>query len=242
MPTSNENSSHEEKALMLQEIAHLMEKKDQQRVKQTEYLQQHPELRCLLNDFTAAVLLEKPSNVFTFAAHHFGLFNGIGPPTLPQTPPLLVIVCDKCWIPLDQRFQRPLMTTTRPPRHGDVPGVTINFAEALPKNEFLEIGDDDNGLVGTPLHAISRIRSLGKIPAICVNKKRALMAISSPHVAPRPKSVYFCSDPSSSDFKLFDKVHTLPSSATDEYCRDKLALDLTELYPSPRQTDRPLHQ
>lgn len=230
MPLSNEEKPHEEKALRFQKVTHLMEKKDQQRAKHTEYLHQHPELRSLLNDFTAALLLEKPSNVFIFAAHHFGLLNGSGTPTLPRTPPLLVIVSDQCWPPLDERFQRPLMTTTRPPRPGDVPGVTINFAEALPENEFLEIGDDDDGLVGTSLQAISRIQSVGKIPAICVNKKRALMAISSPHIAPRPKSVYFCSDPSSSDFKIFDKVHTLPPSASDDYCRDKLALDLSELY------------
>lgn len=41
-----------------------------------EYLEAHPELRHLLNDFLSAVLMEKPEDVYSFAQSHFRALRG----------------------------------------------------------------------------------------------------------------------------------------------------------------------
>ena len=35
-------------------------------------MDQHPEVKAMLNDFMGAVLLDKPGDVFEFASEHFG--------------------------------------------------------------------------------------------------------------------------------------------------------------------------
>mmetsp|Transcript_113337 Transcript_113337/g.315524 ORF Transcript_113337/g.315524 Transcript_113337/m.315524 type:complete len:93 (-) Transcript_113337:207-485(-) len=41
----------------------------------TQYLEQHPELRQLLNDFMSSVLLHRPEHVFDFAQEYFSAFK-----------------------------------------------------------------------------------------------------------------------------------------------------------------------
>lgn len=44
---------------------------DELKQQYVEYLERHPELRHVLNDFVTAVLMEKPDDVYTFAQRHF---------------------------------------------------------------------------------------------------------------------------------------------------------------------------
>ncbi|KAH8077579.1 voltage-gated potassium channel [Aureococcus anophagefferens] len=77
--------SHAEDVLSFQEISHLNDRKVSLKDSHFGYLQQHPELRSILADFTAAALLEKPMKIFPFAAEHFaGLAQSpeSGPPML----------------------------------------------------------------------------------------------------------------------------------------------------------------
>ena len=82
--------SHAEDVLSFQEISHLNDRKVSLKDSHFGYLQQHPELRSILADFTAAVLLEKPMKIFPFAAEHFaGLAQSpeSGPPMLVRGSP-----------------------------------------------------------------------------------------------------------------------------------------------------------
>jgi len=48
-------------------------------LKHTEYLQKHPEIQRILNDFVSAALVEQPADVFDFARNHFSSTKGDAP-------------------------------------------------------------------------------------------------------------------------------------------------------------------
>lgn len=48
-------------------------------LRHTEYLQKHPEIQRILNDFVSATLVEQPADVFDFARNHFAGTKGDAP-------------------------------------------------------------------------------------------------------------------------------------------------------------------
>ena len=91
-PAATMSVPEAESALTMQEVRHLNERKEALKEQHVAYLQGHPELRLLLADMTAAVMLEKPKSVFPFAAEHFAALagDGVGPPMLVRGAPPLV--------------------------------------------------------------------------------------------------------------------------------------------------------
>jgi len=59
--------------LQQQEMLELRE--EELRQEHTKFLQEHPELRQLLNDFMSSVLLHRPDEVFDFATNYFSAFK-----------------------------------------------------------------------------------------------------------------------------------------------------------------------
>jgi len=49
--------------------------KDEVKKEHTTYINKHPEIRQLLNDFLSTVLLEKPDDVYAYAQEYFSYFN-----------------------------------------------------------------------------------------------------------------------------------------------------------------------
>mmetsp|Transcript_97750 Transcript_97750/g.273580 ORF Transcript_97750/g.273580 Transcript_97750/m.273580 type:complete len:112 (-) Transcript_97750:190-525(-) len=49
-------------------------REEELRQEHTKYLQQHPELRQVLNDFMSSVLLHQPEHAFDFAREYFSAF------------------------------------------------------------------------------------------------------------------------------------------------------------------------
>jgi guanylate kinase len=58
-------------ALTFSELSDLNQRKLAIKREHNEYIDGHPEIKGILNDFMSAVLLEKPDNVFEFANEHF---------------------------------------------------------------------------------------------------------------------------------------------------------------------------
>jgi len=203
-PSSTEGS------LSLQEISHLHDRKNELKELHFVYVKHHPELRSLLADFTAALLLEKPANVFAFATEHFASLeaSNLGPPMLIHGPPIFVIAGAKRELrlleKLDQRFpgtfMTPVMTTTRPPHRGERPGITMNFATSdmmeadFKVGKYLEIGlvvpDSEGELIGTTLEAVAHVKARGAIPILQVSYERAAAVRACKMVKPPPRIVF----------------------------------------------------
>ena len=89
------------------------------------------------------------------------------------------------------------MTTTRPPRRGERPGVTMNFATLemvsadVQAGKYLETGvlpesGCEGELIGTTLEAIARVRSMGAIPLLHISYERAIAVSKCPKIQPMP--------------------------------------------------------
>lgn len=77
-------------------LAYLSTRKDQLIFSHSEYQQQHPEIREVLNDFISSVLLHKPvSTLISSVGRRLCLRQGILPPLQPNTSPVQAI--DPCW-------------------------------------------------------------------------------------------------------------------------------------------------
>lgn len=190
-----------EQSLSLQEVSHLHDKKNALKELHFVYLRQHPELRTILADFTAALLLEKPKKLFSFATEHFASLepSDSGPPMLTHGPPIFVITGGS-------KLNLPVMTTTRPPHRGERPGITMNFAtpemiEAdIRAGKYLETGiiteaDSEGELIGTTLDAVVHIKARGAVPLLQVSYERAAAVRSCKLVKPPPRIIFISEGP-----------------------------------------------
>ena len=64
----------ENKRLTFEDISRLHERQEEIKRANSSYLGEHPELKNLIADFTAAILMQKPDDVFKFARDHFSVF------------------------------------------------------------------------------------------------------------------------------------------------------------------------
>ncbi|KAJ8605225.1 hypothetical protein CTAYLR_000476 [Chrysophaeum taylorii] len=231
-------------ALRFQEISHLTDRKVEIREARTAYLAEHPELRPLLNDLTAAVLLEKPDNIFAFAARHFAAFAT--PPMLAPTVVVLVAPIDLVGIVealFPETFAAPRGATTRVPRAGEnLDRVDRNSMRDPDK--FFEVGDDDDvpgELVGTSLEAVARVAAAGRIPLLQCSRRRAVVARKCQHVR-TSRTLLFTTTMPPDDYDCFDKVHRLPATTPfADVIRDHLRADLPALlHPRLKSSSSPL--
>jgi len=86
---SNQEEKKEEPQMELDNevLAYLSVRKDELIQSHSEYIEIHPEIREVMNDFISSVLLHKPDNVFVYAKEYFHPFN----PTPMQSKPLIVV-------------------------------------------------------------------------------------------------------------------------------------------------------
>ena len=80
------NEEGEELKMSNEVLAYLATRKDQLNKSHNEYIEKHPEMREILNDFLSAVLLSKPDDVYLFAKEYFHPFN----PTPIKEKPLII--------------------------------------------------------------------------------------------------------------------------------------------------------
>lgn len=76
-------------ALSFEELAVLNERKEAIKKEHEAYVAAHPEIKTLLSSFMAALLLDKPADVLSFAIDHF---TACRPPNAEVFPPRLLTV------------------------------------------------------------------------------------------------------------------------------------------------------
>ncbi|KAL4476786.1 hypothetical protein ABPG72_010623 [Tetrahymena utriculariae] len=117
----------------------------------SEYIQKHPELREILNDFLSTVMLEKPQDVYEYAQQYFSYFNIekdkillrpiiISGPSGAGKGTLVNMIVQQH----NDKFQKSISYTSRKPQRGETHGVEYyfvsreEFEKEIAKNSFLE--------------------------------------------------------------------------------------------------------
>ena len=136
------------------------------------YMEQHPELRTLIDEFVTSVIQNKPTDLVKFGAFYFTNLhkNGkIGPSPVVIAGPSGVgkgTIINKLLEKFPHIFGFSVSHTTRAPRPGEVDGVHYNFVnkgefeEAAERGDFVEHAKVHTNYYGTSYHAIEKVRML----------------------------------------------------------------------------------
>uniref|UniRef100_A0A7S3UUW8 guanylate kinase n=1 Tax=Heterosigma akashiwo TaxID=2829 RepID=A0A7S3UUW8_HETAK len=163
-----------DEGLTHEEIAQLNERKAELKAQHMAYVEDHPEIKTLLNDFVCACLLEKPDNILNFAREHFANMK----PKMEGLQPLVVagpsgvgkgtiikIIQDK----YSGKFGFSVSHTTRGPREGEENGVHYHFTDQaamraeIEDGKFIEHAEVHGNLYGTSVAAVQSVSEEGKI-------------------------------------------------------------------------------
>lgn len=162
-------------SILASELAKLQEGRDRFKAANQNYINRHPELRTILDDFTANVIQNKPSDILKFAVSYFaGLRTngGSGFPVLCISGPAGVGKTTLIKMLMDRNpdaFQLHVETTTRAPKPGEVNGVHFDFVSAeqfnamIANNEFLTHKHVYQNQYGTTYKSIEKVRLRNKI-------------------------------------------------------------------------------
>eukprot|EP00736_Rhodelphis_marinus_P014529 Rmarinus@m.3176 len=151
------------------------------------YLQDHPEIRQMLDDFLTACLVKRPANLYKFAGWFFSTYVPSQAAARSTThskamrlPPL--VVCGPSGVGKSTLIQRLMHAfpddfgfsvshTTRAPRSGEKNGVHYHFIDKtqmladIQEGKFIEHAEVHGNLYGTSLAAV---QSVGEAGRICV--------------------------------------------------------------------------
>jgi guanylate kinase len=181
--------------LTYEELSQLNQRKDELKSLHQEYLNDHPEIPRMLSDFMSATLLDKPDDVFLFAAEHFGTFESAdggyrpivfsGPSGVGKST-LVGMLVKK----FPDAFGFCVSHTTRPPREGEQNGVNYNFIhekdfrKMIEENQFIEHAEVHGELYGTSISAVSAIRRSGKVCILDIDVN-GVKVMKETKIAPR---------------------------------------------------------
>ncbi len=132
-----------------------------------EYVDQHPELSHVLEDFVKAIFAQKPTDLVKFGAFYF---NNVA----PRVGPIPIVCSGPSGVGKGTLINRLLTTfphvfgfsvshTTRAPRNGEIDGVHYNFVSkadfeaAVERGEFVEYAKVHTNYYGTSFQAIEKV-------------------------------------------------------------------------------------
>ena len=169
--------------LTFEEISQLNERKRELKDQHAAYIGEHPELKNILSDFMAAVLLEKPDDTFAFAAEHFAIglpkkehakkkkessaprpLVFAGPPGVGKGTLLAMLL--KAY---PQVFGFSVSHTTRDPKAGEEEGSAYHFTTKetmqadIDAGKFVEFSIAHGHFWGTSQASVDAITTAGKI-------------------------------------------------------------------------------
>jgi len=168
----------------------------------SEYLNQHPEVNNLMNDFLSECLLRKPSDVYTFASGYFSSFSSHN---APQFTPIVITgpsgvgkgtLMQRLMTEFPDSFGLSVSHTTRAPRPGEIPGFHYHFSSraemeaGISNDEFLENALVHDDFYGTSKKAVESVVKLGKICILdidvqgCESVKKSGMKMRYVFIAP----------------------------------------------------------
>lgn len=134
-----------------------------------QYLQRHPELKTILDDFVTSVIVHKPSDLVNFGIFYFNNLrkNGkVGPCPIIVAGPSGVgkgTIINKLLEAFPDVFGFSVSHTTRAPRDGEVNGVHYHFVtkadfeEAVERGDFVEYAKVHTNYYGTSFQAIETV-------------------------------------------------------------------------------------
>jgi guanylate kinase len=188
-------SSISQQRLTYEEISQLNQRKDELKAQHQGYLDEHTEIPRMLSDFMSAVLLDKPEDVFLFAAEHFGTFEGSdggfrpvvisGPKSVGKTTVIGMLVKK-----FPEAFGFCVSHTTRGAREGETDGVNYSFISKdvfknmVEQKQFIENGDVAGDSYGTSIEAVNAVRKTGKVCILDIGVG-GVQTVKETKIAPR---------------------------------------------------------
>jgi hypothetical protein len=152
------------------ELQKLQQYREQVMIDNQKYLDDHPELSSLIDQFVAAVITQKPTDLVKFGQFFFNNLRssgGSGPCPIVIAGPSGVgkgTLINKLLAKFPSVFGFSVSHTTRPPRSGEVDGVHYNFVskeefeDAVERGDFVEYAKVHTNYYGTSFQAIEKVR------------------------------------------------------------------------------------
>ena len=172
-----ESSTDPQTQLTYQEISHLNERKLEIKRGHTAYINEHPEIKSLLNDFMSSILLNKPQNIFTFARDHFaelvpsavsgssGSSGGYAPLVIAGPSGVgKVTLINLLMKQYPDAFGFSVSHTSREARPGEENGVAYHFVsrdemvQGAEDGRFVEYADVHGNMYGTSFTSVQTVR------------------------------------------------------------------------------------
>ena len=132
-------------SILMEELGKLQKTRETLKEANKNYVGKHPELRTLLDEFSTAVIAEKPSDIIKFGARWFGSLRsgGVGFAPLIVTGPSgcgKTTFCEMLFKDYPDLFAKPVETTTRLPKKDETDGENFFFVDEMEFDEMKEKG------------------------------------------------------------------------------------------------------
>lgn len=160
-------------------LASELEKLNDYRMKLKEdnqsYLESHPELRSLVDNFVHEVLIKRPADIIKFGGQYF---NSLRNPNLAGPQPIVIAgpsgvgkgtLINMLIERYPDIFGFSVSHTTRPPRPGEENGKHYHFVEkdemeiGIKNGDFIEYAHVHTNIYGTSYKSVESVRMAGKI-------------------------------------------------------------------------------
>jgi len=166
-------------------LQYLSVRKDELIESHEEYVQSHPEIREVLNDFLSSVLLHKPDDVYVYAKEYFHPFN----PTPLRGKPFIIVgpsgvgkntLVQAILKKYEGIFEKKVSYTTRQEKKHLKPGKNYQlisreeFEKKIQSKDFVEHTEINGHYYGTCKKELQRINDAGRIPIIEVDTAGAI--------------------------------------------------------------------
>lgn len=147
--------------------------------KHFKYIEKHPELQQLLNDFVSEVLLEKPDDPIAFSREYFSKFNPkpepyyplaiLGPSGVGRTT-----FTDKLISYYPGIFEIPTIITTNPNKPESEVVSREEFMKLVEEGLFMHWSQEEGELVGIKLQTVQEIYSNSRISLLLISVDSAI--------------------------------------------------------------------
>lgn len=161
-------------SILTTELSRLQGARVRMKEENQQYLEKHPEIRTILDEFVGAIIRDKPSDLIKFGSLFFtSLRDGAmgpspiviaGPPGVGKTTLIKTLMGR-----FPSIFSLPVPHTSRSIRDGEIDGVHFNFVNKFSiedgsrKGEFIEWSQAKAVVYGTSFKAVQKERAQGKV-------------------------------------------------------------------------------
>lgn len=166
-------------SILAEEMEKLVGEKNRLKDQNSKYLDKHPELHSLVDDFVASVLKEKPRDIIQHGFEFFSKLKNVNPSGVEdQTMPFVICgpsgvgkgtIIEKLKSRFPGAFGFSVSHTTRPQRQGEENGTHYNFVSKedmeaeIGAGKFIEFARVHTNIYGTSFEAVESVRLQGKI-------------------------------------------------------------------------------